>query len=237
MDWFLKNHVCELNLAENNLVQLLLSNFSLHLVGKTARLEIEFDGNTPTIKRRESKKVVKDSMPNFASKSREYQQSLDALLLERNKDKVEIDDPDFVFRYGSGGTLPIIEIGDKQYYCLFYRDVHPIGWNIANGGTDSFEELINPFEAIFRELGEELIILDLNGQIDYLFSDDDGKSLKRPEFKNSRKRWESHFVNKNLRGFKKKKISMEWQKGPDSLVIKFGSEPPKNLRGCFLNIN
>jgi hypothetical protein len=43
-------------------------------------------------------------------------------------------DPLFPFRYASGGVLPILRIGRKEFFCFFYRDIDPVGWNIANGG-------------------------------------------------------------------------------------------------------
>ncbi len=237
MDWLAKKHVCELDLADNDLVQVLLSKFSLHLVGTAARLELEFNGRTPTIRRRESKNVVRDSMPEFELKARKYQKSLDALLLDRSREEVILDDPAFVFRYGSGGTLPIIELAGESYYCLFYRDIHPIGWNIANGGTDSFEELMNPFDAIFRELSEELIILDLENRIDYQFSSDDDLALTRPEFLIARQMWQTHFARRHIESFDKQILPMKWKRGPDSLIIRFENERPRNLQGCFLNVN
>lgn len=50
-------------------------------------------------------------------------------------------------------------------------------------------------------------------------------------------RWQAHFVESDLKRYEKQVIVMEWHKGPDSLTIRFGGERPKNLRGCFLNIN
>ena len=40
-------------------------------------------------------------------------------------------------RFGNGGVLPIIRLDDSDYFCLFYRDIFPIGWNIANGASDT----------------------------------------------------------------------------------------------------
>ena len=50
------------------------------------------------------------------------------------------DDPAFPFRFGNGGTLPVVRLADRDYYSLFYREVAPIGWNIANGGAESAAE-------------------------------------------------------------------------------------------------
>lgn len=62
------------------------------------------------------------------------------------------NDENFPFRYASGGTLPILRMEGQGYYCFFYRDIFPIGWNIANGGCCTREELLNPQMTIEREL-------------------------------------------------------------------------------------
>jgi len=43
-----------------------------------------------------------------------------------------------------------VRIKEEEYYCLFYRDIFPVGWNIANGGSDNNEELLNPLLTIER---------------------------------------------------------------------------------------
>jgi class 3 adenylate cyclase len=63
-------------------------------------------------------------------------------------------------RYANGGALPIVSINGIRYACLFYRDVFPIGWNIANGASDSYAELYFPNRIIKREFGEEFVVAD-----------------------------------------------------------------------------
>jgi hypothetical protein len=237
MDWLSNHHVCELSLAENNLIQVLVSNFHLFRHGNSAQLEIRFDYKTPTIRRREAKGALMACMRDFKSKAKKYQEKLDAILLENCLDKFMYNDSDFVFRYASGGTLPILRMGEVDYYCLFYRDIYPIGWNIANGACDSLEELINPNIAVKRELREELIILDLANDRDYVFSWDTGKTLDRPEFVTARNLWQRVFPDKNFRRFEQHKVPLEWLNGPDLLTVTMGDNTPITLSGCFLNIN
>jgi len=54
----------------------------------------------------------------------------------------------------------VIRCNDRDYYCLFYREIAPVGWNIANGGAESVAELLDPLATIERELREELIIVE-----------------------------------------------------------------------------
>jgi hypothetical protein len=130
---------------------------------------VSFDGTTPAIRSRRGSLAVRSAIPDHASKAAEYQAELDAFLLGCEGRKYEFSDPDFPFRYASGGTLPIVGFENEEYYCFFYREVHPIGWNIANGGCDSLIELLNPLYTVERELREELLIIDGKREHLYVF--------------------------------------------------------------------
>lgn len=241
MNWLSKchSHISELGFAENNLIQVLLHNFSVYRAGQEVQLEIRFDHQTPTIRRREAKEALRMSMPGFEKKAKLYQTKLDSILLDqsRNRKMFIHNDQDFVFRYASGGTLPILTIGGQEYYCLFYRDSYPVGWNIANGACDSLDELLNPLIAVKRELREELIILNFSNEEDYLFSWDAGKTLDRPEFTSARNLWQRQFPMIDFKTFRELKILLDWGDGPDLLNITMGDNSPITLSGCFLNIN
>jgi len=239
MEWLSRchQHICELGFAENNLIQVLLHEFSVYRTGQEVQLEICFDQQTPTIRRREAKEALREAMPHFRRKAKRYQAKLDTLLLNNNGKKFVHNDLDFLFRYASGGTLPIITLGGQEYYCLFYRDTYPVGWNIANGASDSLDELLNPLITIKRELREKLIILDFPNKLDYLFSWDSGKTLERPEFATARDLWQRRFPGKDFGTFKQLKIPLDWGDGPDLLNITVGENSPITLSGCFLNIN
>ena len=63
-------------------------------------------------------------------------------------------------RWASGGFLPVIKWRKKRWIALFFRDLNPIGWNVANGASENKEEYKDIDHLIIREFGEELLILD-----------------------------------------------------------------------------
>lgn len=54
--------------------------------------------------------------------------------------------PNFYLRWASAGALPIIKFNNEpnnlhsRWVALFFRDIPPIGWNIANGASESLNE-------------------------------------------------------------------------------------------------
>lgn len=238
MDWFLKKHVSELNLVENHLIQVLLSEFHIHGNRHKANLHLGFNGKTPAIRRRESKMMIRNVTPDFHEKSKKLQGAIDAVLLDHTSNRFELCPHDnFVFRYASGGVLPILSIDGTDYYCLFYRDIDPIGWNIANGGCDSFEELLDPLHTMLRELQEELMIFDFHKQEEYSFSYRSRSQADLIEFQTARKLWQNMFPNESFEAFRRVKARIDWIEGPDNLSIRFGQDQLRNISNCFINVN
>lgn len=65
------------------------------------------------------------------------------------------------FRWASGGYLPIFAIDGTRYCMLFLRDLEPVvGWNVANGASDSKDELWNVERILDREPKEEILIIN-----------------------------------------------------------------------------
>ncbi len=62
-------------------------------------------------------------------------------------------------RWASGGFLPIAQWHGKQWVCLFFRDIYPVGWNIANGASETKREYKYLNDLIYREMLEELVII------------------------------------------------------------------------------
>jgi len=175
--------------------------------------------------------------PDFQKRASRYQKELDAFLLESKGAAYEFNDPTFRFRYASGGALPVLRFGREEYYCLFYRDIFPIGWNIANGGCDNKNELLNPSDTVERELREELIIIDPRREKRYVFEGDAGKPLDHYDFAVARRLWQERFPSLDFPRFKELVIPLKWLNGPDYLTVKYADESPRTITGHFLNIN
>lgn len=76
------------------------------------------------------------------------------------EDIFHLDAKSMPFRWASGGMLPIARWKGKNWYVLFFRDIEPVGWNIANGASESKEEYKDLYSLIYREFSEELILLN-----------------------------------------------------------------------------
>ena len=62
-------------------------------------------------------------------------------------------------RWTSGGALPIAHSEGRDWAVLFFRDMPPGGWNLANGASEREEELVDVGCMIRRESSEEVILL------------------------------------------------------------------------------
>lgn len=225
--------------AENHFLQVLLTQFSLSRVnGAGTQLRIHFDDQTPTIWLRQAKFCVRDGIADFSRKAKQYQEDLDAFLVQRTGANYEFNDPEFPFRYGSGGTLPVMRMGDLEYYCLIYRDLPPVGWNIANGGCDSRHELLRPLLTVERELREELVILQPKHGRRYVFEADEGRPLEHPDFAVAWELWQPRFRKLGFPPFNEwQHIPLKWLDGPDAIAVRFGETQAVISGKCFLNIN
>ena len=232
--------VYSLREAQNSLLQVLLTEFDLSKDGRGFILNVNFTEADTAIRRREAKRRVQEKMPGYPGRAVEIQDNIDAVLF-RGRSHYAHSDPDFVFRYASGGTLPIIEFDSAQYYCLFYRDVFPVGWNIANGACDSLPELLDPKRAIERELREELMIFALHTDppVDYRFAWVGEMAVASSEFEIAR--WlASAFLagQQNINQFRKEPLEVRWDpSGPDTLRVRFGGQETVVQQGFYLNIN
>lgn len=234
------DRVYSLREAQNSLLQVLLTEFELSKDGSGFILNVNFTEADAAIRRREAKQHVQDKMPGYPEMVAGIQDKLDAVLF-RGQGHYAHADPDFAFRYASGGTLPIIELDSSQYYCLFYRDVFPVGWNIANGACDSLPELLDPKRTIERELREELMIFALHTDppVDYSFTWVGELPVSSSEFEIAR--WlASNFLagQLNINHFRKEPLEVRWDpSGPDTLRVRFDGQETKVQKGFYLNLN
>lgn len=62
-------------------------------------------------------------------------------------------------RWASGGFLPIVSMSNKTWCLVYFRDIPPIGWNVANGASEKKDEYKDLYKLIAREFSEECIVL------------------------------------------------------------------------------
>lgn len=252
LDWFDDPvKAVPLGLGENTCLQVLTGDFSLTRQGlggnKGVHLHIELSTDMPTIRRREQRHAVKQQLAeangaDFKELARDEQRVVEAVVLtgEAEHYAPPVEDRCFMYRYASGGTLPIAKIGTQHFFCLFYRDVEPWGWNIANGSCDSISELRNPVEAGRREFREELIVLRRGAEgADFVFEweGDARKSrLEHPDFLEARRLWDEHSADHGIENLTPTPLPVRPIPGPDSLhVVIDGVE--RIHHGIFVNIN
>ena len=251
MNIFDSDLVRKLRYVENQFIQVLVDRFRLTRRGTGVELAIRFSDDSPTISTRRAKTRVQEMVSDFEKKAAEYQSELEAFFLG-NAPSYEYRDADFPFRFASGGTLPIIRSDNRDYYCLFYRDIHPIGWNIANGGCASREELLDPMRTVYRELCEELIIVDRYLKERYTFGYPEAHPFEREGGQEGSRvpfaatdlwhmpptlSWLQVFPELASGQFRLLPAPMKWLSGPDSVYITIEGVDAGQVQGCYLNIN
>lgn len=85
---------------------------------------------------------------------------------EGPSDEMAVDAVDTPLRWAAGGVLPITHWRGKYWYVLFFRGISPVGWNVANGASETEEEYKNLHRLMVREFSEELVLLNREPQID-----------------------------------------------------------------------
>lgn len=97
----------------------------------------------------------------FESRCLEKSKEIEDFLKSKTsqEDILPIDAKGMPFRWASGGILPIALWKGRYWYVLYFRDIEPVGWNIANGASETKEEYKNLYSLIYREFSEELVLL------------------------------------------------------------------------------
>lgn len=138
------------------------------------------------------------------------------------------------FRYANGGALPVVRLNGVHYVCLFYRDIFPVGWNIANGASDSYAELYFPDRIIKREFGEELIVVDHDREIIKFF--DPGPENISPGYQTAViGALDKQFPAFRYAKYGRQNFEVQWLRGPDTVTISSG-EDSTETDGVFVSI-
>ena len=72
---------------------------------------------------------------------------------------LEIPTEKIPLRWASAGVLPVVTWRGQVWSPFFFRDIAPVGWNIAAGSSETEAELNRPVSFGLREFVEEMIVL------------------------------------------------------------------------------
>ncbi len=236
-------HTNSIRIIESSYMQVLVPQFELSRQADGVVLNLSIKGDALAIWSREGKKLLNQLILRNEERKylvEKYQLKLKSFFIEEGRNALVVpeheDNDKIVFRYGSGGTLPIIRYRGTDYYCLIYREIEPIGWNLVNGGFDRCDELLHPEKAILRELNEELIIIDtdpVNGKKRrYVF----GETIDYPEFILARKVI-SDLLHVDWDEIELHPIKNPWCSGPDKIIVEIGNCAAETTEDCYVNIN
>lgn len=62
-------------------------------------------------------------------------------------------------RWASGGFMPIVRYKEEYWVLVSFRDINPVGLNLANGASETKEEYKDPRALVGREFCEEVVVL------------------------------------------------------------------------------
>lgn len=213
----------------------MLSRFAIRQGEKGGLLlDVDFTPEANAVWLRKGKTFIRKQLDTGLTLK--YQGELEEIMMGASKRDWVHNNPAFPFRYGNGGTLPVIRYGNKDYYCMFYREIHPIGWNIANGGAESVSELLNPFATIERELREELIIFDLDKKFQYIFNWSEGRRMDHPDFAIANRVWREIFKKENIEELSELPLPLKWLSGNDCVKINYDGHIVE-FNDCIVNVN
>ncbi len=130
--------------------------------------------------------------------------------------------------------LPIIRLDGTDFFCLFYRCVFPVGWNIANGGSNTFDDLLHPSKIVNREFLEELFFFDHANKLHYCLDTNPDK-YSTGTYKESYRLWQEKFDSSDLDKYEKLPLPIKWIDGPDFINI-HSNHKTCLTDGIFVNI-
>lgn len=214
--------------------QVLMPKFKLSQKQGKQTLHLEVHDDLEPIEDRCQREEFRKRLVHLRSAQKKLERDLHYFTKRQGTGEAHIRCPNWPLRYGNGGVLPVVSIESKKYVCLFYREVFPVGWNIANGSSDNYQELLYPERVMFREFGEELLIADERDQAFRCFNP--GKDILYPGYQSAaRIAWDKALPELSYRNYGCLSLSVDWVRGPDSISVSVGNARHVTS-GLFLNI-
>lgn len=228
-------HIQRLSERWHGVLQVLLPEFTLTKGNQGLLLEVTVTDDLPSIVDSEGKRQFFQAVMGASEEGKKsLVRSLTRFFRDERLLSYRFDCSAYPLRYGNGGVLPIIRLDSEDYFCLFYRDVFPIGWTIANGSSDTLEEMLDPERIIHREFGEELFIADHEKGLIYAF--EPGDETAPPGFqREALLAWKEKFRDFEIDRYKRLSIPIKWLTGPDRVRALVGKRTHTS-DGYFLSI-
>ena len=213
-------HVLPLRDRTDELLQVLLPKFRLRKNDPTPgiRLLVEVKGPMSSIGDVHGKEALFEFVKKVGPNARgELAKRLADFYNDPGALEYCFDCSGHPLRYANGGVLPIVRLEGRDYFWLFYRDIFPIGWNIANGASDNVSEMLDPTRIILREFGEEVLFADLSTRHLFTYEPEDGP-MPLGSLKGAIAAW-SKKPRTDLLGFERLPIPLKWVDGPDVVEV------------------
>ena len=225
-------YVRRLSQRSANYLQTLVTSFKLIRTGEGLQLQLRIDDDPLTIVdglgKRDVERLAREPGVQACDQLRSR---IEEIVGNPDHLGYKLDCSDWPMRYANGGVLPIVHLEGKDYFLLFYRDIFPIGWNIANGASDDEEEWIDPGRIIHREFAEEVLCTDPTEKLLYLYEPPGGRH-RFGFHRDALSAWLPH--RPELAEYTQVPMSFKWIDGPDSIRIEYGRETYEH-DGFFLS--
>jgi hypothetical protein len=229
-------HILPLRERTDELLQVLLAEFTLKKNPSTAgvRLTLKVMDGMPSIADIDGKRELHQIRQKTGTQPRDkLAKALAAFYRNPRKRPCRFKCADHPLRYANGGVLPVVRLDGRDYFWLFYRDIFPIGWNIANGASDNTDEMLDPNRIVLREFGEEAIAVDWKKRHTYAHRPED-ETVPLGFQKGALDAW-SRKLKRKLNRFPRLPLPLTWVDGPDSVDVTVGDRT-RSTDGYFLNI-
>jgi len=212
-----RRHIHKLGSLPGGYLQALVREFVLTREGNGEVLDLAIEEGADTLLGWQGKRTFFDALKKRGPNARRLLgRALSRFRRDERMLSYRFDASDCPLRYGNGGVLPVVRLDADEYFCLFYRDVFPVGWNIANGASDSEEEMLDPARIVLREYGEELFIGNHEHRLFYAF--EPGDEVAPAGFRDDAlKAWRRKLRKRRFARYRRLSIPTKWIEGPDTV--------------------
>jgi hypothetical protein len=219
--------------TSHDFLQVLVPEFILSRKERGVQLDINLPDELETIKKSSEKLLVNEKYKNKKNKE-DFLKNLNTFFSHEEILSYRVQCPQYPLRHANGGVLPIIRLNNVDYFSFFYRCVFPVGWNIANGASNTQDDLIHPVKIIHREFLEELFFFDHGNKIHYCLETNPDQ-FSAGTFRESLKLWQDKLGKVKLSTYSKQPLPIKWITGPDKIVVNRNGKQ-HNADGIFVNI-